>query len=172
MSPVRSYEVDARSTDVFGRVLWSCRDQHFVADGPVHNGCPGEAVTPAELFLAGIASCGVELVQVVARNEGTAVGAIRAQISGHIDPDHPSREDVTVFTSFRLELEQIGRERPFEPRERGLDPVGRMAQRRLAGAGGRGNRVAAAPTLEQSAEGDRRSLAGSQLPNEAQRRPR
>ena len=62
VSPVRSYEVGARSTDVFGRVLWSCRDQHFVADGPVHNGCPGEAVTPAELFLAGIASCGVAML--------------------------------------------------------------------------------------------------------------
>ena len=60
----RRYDVRARSTDMFGRVLWSCRDQHFVADGPVQNGCPGEAVTPAELFLAGIAACGVELVQV------------------------------------------------------------------------------------------------------------
>ena len=105
VSAVRSYEVDARSTDVFGRVLWTCRDQHFVADGPVHNGCPGEAVTPAELFLAGIASCGVELVQVLARNEGTAVGAVRARIAGEIDPDKPVREDVTVFTSVRLELD-------------------------------------------------------------------
>jgi uncharacterized OsmC-like protein len=105
---IRSYEVDARSTDVFGRVLWTCRDQHFVADGPVHNGCPGEAVTPAELFLAGIASCGVELVQVVARNEGAAVGGIRARIAGEIDPDNPVREDVTVFTSVRLELELDG----------------------------------------------------------------
>jgi uncharacterized OsmC-like protein len=108
MRPVRSYEVDARSTDVFGRVLWSCRDQHFVADGPVHNGCPGEAVTPAELFLAGIASCSVELVQVVARADETSVGSVRAQISGDIDPEHPVREDVTVFTSVRLELEVGG----------------------------------------------------------------
>jgi uncharacterized OsmC-like protein len=108
MSPVRSYEVDARSSDVFGRVLWSCRDQHFVADGPVHNGCPGEAVTPAELFLAGIASCGVELVQVIARSEDTSVGTVRARISGEIDPDRLVREDVTVFTSVRLELEIEG----------------------------------------------------------------
>ena len=105
MTAVRSYEVDARSTDVFGRVLWTCRDQHFVADGPVHNGCPGEAVTPAELFLAGIASCGIELVQVLARAEGTVVGAVRARIAGEIDPENPVREDVTLFTSVRLELE-------------------------------------------------------------------
>jgi uncharacterized OsmC-like protein len=108
MSSVRSYAVDARSTDVFGRVLWSCRDQHFVADGPVHNGCPGEALTPAELFLAGIASCGVELVQVIARQDKTPVGSVRARISGEIDPERPVREDVTVFTSVRLELEVDG----------------------------------------------------------------
>jgi len=108
MSAVRGYAVDARSTDVFGRVLWSCRDQHFVADGPVHNGCPGEAVTPAELFLAGIASCGVELVQVIARKDDAPVGLVRARISGEIDPEHPVRDDVTVFTSVRLELEVEG----------------------------------------------------------------
>lgn len=108
MSPVRSYEVGARSTDVFGRVLWTCREQHFVADGPVHNGCPGEAVTPAELFLAGIASCGVELVQVVARDDGVAVGQVLARISGEIDPERPVRDDVTVFTSVRLELDVEG----------------------------------------------------------------
>ena len=62
-SNTRRYEVRAGSTGTFGRVLWSCRDQHFVADGPVWNGCPGEAVTPGELFLAGIATCGVELVR-------------------------------------------------------------------------------------------------------------
>jgi uncharacterized OsmC-like protein len=108
MSPVRSYDVDARSTEVFGRVLWSCRDQHFVADGPVHNGCPGEAVTPAELFLAGIGSCGVELVQVIARSENTSVGPVKVRISGEIDPERPVRDDLTVFTSVRLEFEIEG----------------------------------------------------------------
>jgi uncharacterized OsmC-like protein len=108
MSPVRSYAVEARSTDLFGRVLWSCRDQHFVADGPVHNGCPGEAVTPAELFLAGIASCGVELIEVIARSDDVPVGPVRARISGEIDTERPVREDVTVFTSVKLELEVEG----------------------------------------------------------------
>jgi hypothetical protein len=48
-------------------VLCTARDQHFVIDGPVQNGCPGEAVTPPEAFLTGVAACGVELVQVIAR---------------------------------------------------------------------------------------------------------
>ena len=100
----RRYEVDARSTDVFGRVLWSCRDQHFVADGPVHNGCPGEAVTPAELFLAGVATCGVELLQVIARAESSALESASVRISGVLDPAAPVRDDVTVFNSAHLEF--------------------------------------------------------------------
>ena len=62
---VRQYELQARSTETFGRVLCSARTHHFVVDGPLQNGCPGEAITPAELFLSGVAACGVELVQAV-----------------------------------------------------------------------------------------------------------
>lgn len=113
----RRYEIGASSTDVFGRVLWSCRDQHFVADGPVQNGCPGEAVTPAELFLAGIATCGVELVEVIARETGTPIGGVRAEIEGVLDPARPVREDVRVFNSVGLRFELVGVD---EPRAREL----------------------------------------------------
>ena len=104
----RRYGVRARSTDTFGRVLWSCRDQHFVADGPVQNGCPGEAVTPAELFLAGVAACGVELVQVIAKADGVPLEAVRAEITGELDPANPVRDDVSVFNSVRLSFELAG----------------------------------------------------------------
>jgi uncharacterized OsmC-like protein len=103
----RRYEVGAHSTDTFGRVLWTCRDQHFVADGPVHNGCPGEAITPAELFLAGIASCGIELLQVIARAAEVPLQAARVEVAGEMDPANPVRTDVRVFNrvqlSFRLQ---------------------------------------------------------------------
>lgn len=104
----RRYAVRARSTDTFGRVLWSCRDQHFVADGPVHNGCPGEAITPGELFLAGIASCGVELLQVIARAEDVPLRASSVEIAGEIDPANPVRTDVSVFNSVRLSFRLQG----------------------------------------------------------------
>jgi uncharacterized OsmC-like protein len=104
----RQYDIAARSTNTFGRVLWSCRDQHFVADGPVQNGCPGEAVTPAELFLAGIATCGVELVQVLAKDAGVAVGDVSAEVHGVLDPAHPVRDDVRVFNSIRIRFELAG----------------------------------------------------------------
>lgn len=111
-SAIRRYEVEARSTDVFGRVLWSCRDQHFVADGPVHNGCPGEAVTPAELFLAGVASCGVELLQVLAKANDIPLGDVQASIDGWLDPANPVRDDVNVFNAVTLRLELSGVDEP------------------------------------------------------------
>jgi len=104
----RRYAVGARSTDTFGRVLWSCRDKHFVADGPVHNGCPGEAITPAELFLAGIASCGVELLEVIARAEDVPLRAASVEVAGEIDPSDPVRSDVSVFNSVRLSFRVSG----------------------------------------------------------------
>jgi uncharacterized OsmC-like protein len=108
MSPARRYEVLARSTETFGRVLASARDQHFVVDGPVHNGCPGEAVTPAELFLAGIGGCAVELVQVLARADDVPLTRVETSIAGEIDPDNPVRSDVSVFNSVRLHLQLVG----------------------------------------------------------------
>ena len=101
---VRQYRVHARSTDTFGRVLAGCRQHHVVVDGPVENGCPGEAITPAELFLAGVAACGVELLQVIARDRGDGLDAVEAEIEGTIDRATPVREDVTVFNSVRLSL--------------------------------------------------------------------
>jgi uncharacterized OsmC-like protein len=96
-SDVRNYNAEARSTDVFGRVLCSARDQHFVIDGPPWNDCPAEAPTPGEAFLAAIAACGVELVQVLAARGGVEVGKVHVSIHGVVDPDNPLREDMTVF---------------------------------------------------------------------------
>jgi uncharacterized OsmC-like protein len=98
-APIRRYGVRAGSTDTFGRVLCSVREHHFVVDGPIHNGCPGEEVTPAEFFLAGIASCGVELVQVFAREGDVALGAVNASVDGEIDYGNPLRPDVTLFNT-------------------------------------------------------------------------
>ena len=105
---IREYAAHARSTETFGRVLCSARNHHFVVDGPVQNGCLGEELTPAELFLAGIAACGVELVQVIARQKELPLTAIRAGIQGFMDRNNPVRPDVTVFNSVRLELDLQG----------------------------------------------------------------
>src|SRR5262245_56698267 len=97
-APVRAYAVGARSTDTFGRVLVSTRDQHLIADGPVTNGCPGEAIGPAELFLSGVAACGVELIQVLAKDQNYPLQGVAASIEGELDPAKRTRSDVTLFS--------------------------------------------------------------------------
>lgn len=98
----RNYNAEARSTDVFGRVLCSAREQHFVIDGPAWNDCPAEALTPGEAFLAAIAACGVELVQVLAARDGLEVGKVHVTIHGVVEPDNPAREDMAVFNRIRM----------------------------------------------------------------------
>src|SRR6266536_1393179 len=105
---IRGYEVEARSTDTFGRVLCGCRNHHFVADGPVQNGCPGEAVTPAELFLAGVGACGVELVQVLARQAELPLKAVRVAVQATMDRSKPVHPDVTLFNAVRVQFSLAG----------------------------------------------------------------
>ncbi|HSC94270.1 MAG TPA: hypothetical protein VLC73_04835 [Burkholderiales bacterium] len=107
MAEARGYTVHARSTDTFGRVLCHTRNHHFIVDGPVQNGCPGEALTPAELFLAGIAACGVELVQVIGGEQQLAP-RISVEIEGAIDRSNPVRKDLTVFNTVRLRFNLKG----------------------------------------------------------------
>ena len=88
--------------------MCSARDQHLVADGPVHNGCPGEAIGPAELFLSGVAACGVELVQSLAREHDVPLRAVSVSIDGVLDPDKRTRPDVALFSSVTLHFRLSG----------------------------------------------------------------
>ena len=101
---IREYEVRAESAPLFGRVLASARQHHFVVDGPVQNGCPGEAIGPVELLLAGVAACAVELIQVIGRETGVAVRRVEARVRGSVDRARQPRTDVTVFTRVDVSL--------------------------------------------------------------------
>jgi len=82
--------------------MCSVRNHHYVIDGPVSNGCPGEEVTPAELFLSAVASCGVELIQMQAQSGGVPLQGIQVEISGQMDRSRPVRRDVSLFDSVSL----------------------------------------------------------------------
>jgi uncharacterized OsmC-like protein len=107
-APIREYEVRARSTDVFGRVLCSAREHHFIVDGPAQNGCPGEELTPPEVFLSGIAACGVELIHVIAKEQARALGSVKAKVYAKLDRSKQSKPNVTVFNELRVEFELSG----------------------------------------------------------------
>jgi uncharacterized OsmC-like protein len=102
-----------RRTGSFYRYLRACARKRpgtttSVVDGPVHNGCPGEEITPGELFLAAVGPCGVELVQVLAKSEGVPLRGIAVDIRGAIDRSRPVRSDVSLFNSVSLSFRMNG----------------------------------------------------------------
>jgi len=101
---VRQYVVGGKSTDTFGRVLVSARDQHIIVDGPVQNGCPGEAITPAEMFLSGVAGCGVELIQVLAKGSGVPLTSVQVAIEALQDRANSVRPDVSLFNQVKIDF--------------------------------------------------------------------
>ena len=121
---IRQYAAEAQTTETFGRLMCTARDQHFVIDGPVQNGCPGEAITPAELFLSGVAACGVELIQVLAKGLDVPLRSVTATIEATQDPSAPVRSDVNLFNTVRINLELAG-----VSQEQGQDLVDRFKRR-------------------------------------------
>lgn len=105
---IRNYDVTAGSTGIFGRVMCGARNHHFIVDGPEQNGCPGEEVTPAELFLAGVACCGVELIQVLAKSQEIPLKAVKVAIRGSMDRSKPVRPEVSLFNSVKLHFKFSG----------------------------------------------------------------
>ena len=93
--------VHSESTATPGRSISQVRDRELVIDEPTHLGRPGEEITPADAFLAGVSACGVLLVQGRARD--TAVGLKKIDVNLEA-VRHPS--DTSVFQridiTFRL----------------------------------------------------------------------
>ena len=104
----REYMAAARSTGTFGRVLWNARGHFFVADGPASNGCPGVAVSPGEMFLASIAACSVELIEVLARERGIDLDGVNTQVRGWLGGGERVEGDVTVFDAIQIQINLEG----------------------------------------------------------------
>lgn len=103
-SSVRRVAVRAESAPVFGRVLCSARTHHFVVDGPVQNGCPGEALTPPELLFSAVASCGVELMHVIAKDAGIPLERVTIAIEAMVDRERQARADRTHYNTVTLDI--------------------------------------------------------------------
>ena len=107
-SSVRRVAVRAESAPTFGRVLCSAREHHFVVDGPVQNGCPGEALTPPELLFAAVASCGVELMHVIAKDAGIPLERVTIAIDAVVDRARQARSDRTHYNTVTLDIVAYG----------------------------------------------------------------
>lgn len=70
--------VRSASSGIPGRSLNSVGHHHFVIDSP----SLGEEITSADAFLAGISSCGVTLIERVAREQGIPLQRAEVAIEG------------------------------------------------------------------------------------------
>src|SRR4029077_20568853 len=75
-----------------GRAVNQVRNHRLVIDEPTHLGGPGEQITPAEAFLAGVSACGVLLVQARARDSGVRLEQVEVNIEAV-----RHRSDTSVF---------------------------------------------------------------------------
>lgn len=81
-----------------GRAIVQIRHNHLVTDDPsepagYYHG-PGESPGSLELFLGGIVSCAVLMLERIARSEGRTLGPIRAEMEATRDPTSPSQPPV------------------------------------------------------------------------------
>jgi hypothetical protein len=58
----------------------------------------------SKLFLGGVAACGVELMQVIAREKNLPLQAARVTITGTIDPENPVHSDFRLFNLVGLQF--------------------------------------------------------------------
>jgi uncharacterized OsmC-like protein len=84
--------VHSASTTTPGRAINKVRNHQLVIDEPTHLGGPGEQITPAEAFLAGVSACGVLLVQGRARDSGVRLEQVEVNIEAA-----RHRSDTSVF---------------------------------------------------------------------------
>jgi uncharacterized OsmC-like protein len=74
--------VRSQSIGIHGRCVNTARHHHFIIDEPAYGGGPGEALTPAEAFLAGVSGCAVLLVESFARASNYPLTRASASIEG------------------------------------------------------------------------------------------
>jgi uncharacterized OsmC-like protein len=95
--------VHSVSTATPGRAVNRVRNHELVIDEPTHLGGPGEQITPAEAFLAGVSACGVLLVQGRARDTGVRLDEVEATIEGF-----RQRSDTSVFQRIEIKFRLKG----------------------------------------------------------------
>ena len=99
--------VHSASTATMGRSLNQVRNHQLVIDEPTHLGGPGEEITPADAFLAGVSACGVLLVQGRARDSGVQLDRIAVDLEAVRD-----RKDTSVFQRIDMLFRLTGPSQP------------------------------------------------------------
>src|SRR5580700_706347 len=91
--------VRSSSSGTVGRSLNTVKNHHFVIDSP----SIGEEITSGDAFLAGISSCGVNLVEGLAQETGVPLRRTEVTIDGI-----RNRRDTSVFERIELRFVMSG----------------------------------------------------------------
>lgn len=89
--------VHSTTTVTPGRSVNEIRNHQLVIDEPTHMGGPGEEITPADAFVAGVSACGTLMVQGQARERNIRIDAIDVELEAV-----RHRSDTSVFQ--RIEM--------------------------------------------------------------------
>ena len=97
-----------------GRAIVQVRENHLVTDDPseppnYYQG-PGEAPGSLELFLGGIVSCAVLMLERIARSENRTLGPIRAEMEATRDPSSTGQPPVLDSARLTFVFQGISRE--------------------------------------------------------------
>jgi uncharacterized OsmC-like protein len=114
MSELISGRAACYSSGTPGRAIVQVRSNHFVTDDPAtpssyYNG-PGEAPGSLELFLSGVVSCAVLMLERIARAEGRTLGPIRAEMEASRDPSSLAQPPVLDSARLTFVFEGLSRE--------------------------------------------------------------
>jgi uncharacterized OsmC-like protein len=105
MANVMTWTAETASSGLRGRALARIRTNNFVVDDyavPPYNG-PGEEPGAGELFLVGITTCAVLMIERLARAEDLPLAGVRASMEASRDTSQPIG-GIPVLDSARLEL--------------------------------------------------------------------
>jgi uncharacterized OsmC-like protein len=106
------------SSRTAGRAVVQIRSNHLVTDDPSEPASyyqgPGEAPGALELFLGGIVSCAVLMLERIARAEGREIGPLRAEMEATRDPTSTSQPPVLDSARLTFVFQGLTREQAGE----------------------------------------------------------
>ena len=97
-----AYAASTNSTGIEGRAICNARTNHWVSDDG-----GGDAVASRELFLSGISSCAVNMVERLARTDNTPLQWMDVGVESWRDPDS-DHGDKTIYDAMRIKFEMWG----------------------------------------------------------------
>ena len=97
-----SYAASTNSSGIEGRAICNARTNHWVSDDG-----GGDAVYSGELFLSGISSCAVNMVERLARTDDIVLDWTEVSLESYRDAN-ADHGDLTLYDAIRIKFEMWG----------------------------------------------------------------